>query len=88
MHQPSTMIRCRLGILLAQENLRRAEAGLPRLSQNELAAETKVAVAVVNRLATNNQHRVDYKTMDRLCRFFNVQPGDLFEYIPEGAAGN
>ncbi len=86
MHQPSTMIRCRLGILLAQENLRRAEAGLPRLSQNELAAETKVAVAVVNRLATNSQHRVDYKTMDRLCRFFNVQPGDLFEYIPEEKA--
>jgi DNA-binding Xre family transcriptional regulator len=41
---------------------------------------------VISGLATNSQTRVDYKTMDRLCRFFKVQPGDLFEYVPDDAA--
>ena len=86
MHQHSTMIRSRLSILLAQENLKRLEAGMPRLTQHQLAAETKVALAVISGLATNSQTRVDYKTMNRLCRFFKVQPGDLFEYLAEEEA--
>jgi DNA-binding Xre family transcriptional regulator len=28
--------------------------------------------------------RMDNPTRDRLCRFFKVQPGDLFDYIPGG----
>ncbi len=84
MHQHPTMIRSRLSILLARENLKRLESGQPKLTQHQLAAETKIALAVISGLATNSQSRVDYKTMDRLCRFFHVQPGDLFEYIPGG----
>jgi DNA-binding Xre family transcriptional regulator len=34
----------------------------------------------------NRAHRVDYKTIDRLCRCFGVQPGNLFEYVPDDEA--
>jgi putative transcriptional regulator len=88
MHQQSTMIRSRLGVLLAQENLKRAESGQQKLTQHQLAEQANIALAVVSGLATNKQQRVDYKTMDRLCRFFNVQPGELFEYIPDEGAGD
>jgi hypothetical protein len=30
----------------------------------------------------NNQ--VDHKVIVELCKFFNAQPGDLLEYIPNG----
>ena len=27
--------------------------------------------------------RVDFDTLERLCEFFDCQPGDLLEYIPD-----
>lgn len=26
---------------------------------------------------------IDHGTLDRLCKHFNCQPGDLMEYVPE-----
>lgn len=31
----------------------------------------------------NGTGGIDAKTIDTLCRKFNVQPGDLMEYIPD-----
>lgn len=29
----------------------------------------------------NKEKRVDTETIDRLCAYFNCQPGDLMEYV-------
>ena len=58
--------------------MRRAEHGQPTLSQADVAAGAKLPPSVVNGLVTGRQQRVDFKTIDRLCSFFKVQPGELF----------
>ena len=86
MHRHPTMIRSRLGILLAEENVKRANAGQPRLTQTQLAKQTNVPLRTINHLAQNKNTRIDHITLDRLCKYFGVQPGDLFEYIPDSEA--
>lgn len=34
----------------------------------------------------NGDGNVDWKTMNKLCEFFNCQVGDLCEYIPDDDA--
>lgn len=85
--QPMT-VRCTLRLLIARENVRRAEQGLPPLSQAEVAANAKLPPSVVNGLVTGRQQRVDFKTIDRLCSFFKVQPGELFVWDPESTDTN
>lgn len=28
-------------------------------------------------------HRLEAKTLDRICAFFDVQPGELIEWVPD-----
>jgi DNA-binding Xre family transcriptional regulator len=77
------MVRSRLRVVIATENLKRAEAGRPALTQQQIADETGLPLSVVNGLATNRAGRVDFKTLDKLCKYFKVPPGDLLEYVPE-----
>jgi putative transcriptional regulator len=81
--QRTTVVKSTLRFLIARENADRARRGIRPLTQQQIADETGIAPSVINGLVVNRAHRVDYKTIDRLCRFFDVQPGDLFEYIPE-----
>jgi DNA-binding Xre family transcriptional regulator len=81
--QTSMAVRCTLRLLIAQENVRRAQQGQPTLSQADVAASAKLPPSVVNGLATGRQQRVDFKTIDRLCTFFKVQPGELFVWEPD-----
>jgi len=80
--QSSMAVRCTLRLLIAQENVRRAQQGEPTLSQADVAASAKLPPSVVNGLVTGRQQRVDFKTIDRLCTFFKVQPGELFIWEP------
>jgi DNA-binding Xre family transcriptional regulator len=80
------MIRSRLGILLAEENVKRARLGQPRLTQTALAKQTNVPLRTINHLALNKNTRIDHSTLDRLCKFFGVQPGALFEYTADEEA--
>lgn len=77
-------VRSRLRVLVASENLKRAQAGEDGLTQQQIAADAGLPLSVVNGLMTNRAQRVDYKTLDRLCRYFKCQPGDLLVYEPEG----
>lgn len=78
-HEP-TMIQCTLRVLLAQLNLERAQRGEPPLSQAKIAEDTRIPPSVINGLVTNRTQRVDYRTLDRLCAYLGVQPGDLLIY--------
>lgn len=67
------MIKCHLSRLMGERKLKIIDvargSGVPRHMVAKLYYETA--------------KRVDLETIDRLCRFFNCQVGDLFEYIPE-----
>lgn len=78
----SMPVRSTLRRLIALENVKRAEQGRPSLTQQEIARDTGLPLSVVNGLATGRSQRVDFKTIDKLCEYFHVQPGDLFEHIP------
>ena len=41
-----------------------------------------VAQATLTRLKKGTGG-IDHNTLDRLCKHFNCQPGDLMEYIPD-----
>ncbi len=84
--QQATVVKSTLRFLIARKNTERARHGARPLTQQQIADETGIAPSVINGLVVNRAQRVDYKTIDRLCRFFKVQPGDLFEYIPEEEA--
>ena len=71
------MIRCYLSRLMGEKKLKIIEvargAGLPRHMVAKLYYETA--------------KRIDLNTIDCLCRFFNCEVGDLFEYISEEEKG-
>jgi putative transcriptional regulator len=76
-------VRTTLHLLVARENLRRAEAGLDPLTQREIAEGSGLAQSVISGLLRRKATRIDLDTIAGLCRYFNVQPGDLFEYTPD-----
>ena len=69
--------------VVARANLRRADDGLPPLTQTEIANGAGVSQSVVSTLLTNRSERIDLKTINGLCTFFGITPGDLFDYSPE-----
>lgn len=78
-------VRSRLRVLVASENLRRAQSGEDGLTQQQIAQDAGIPLSVISGLMTNRAQRVDYKTLDRLCRYFKCQPGDLLVYEAEEA---
>lgn len=76
-------VKSRLRVLIASENLRRAQSGKDALTQQQIAVEAGLPPSVVNGLVTNRAGRVDFKTLDKLCRYFKCTPGDLLAYEPE-----
>lgn len=77
------MIRSRLKLLIAERNVKRIAAGEPTLTLERLSAETGLAKSTLTGLTAHRARMVAFDTMDALCRFFEVQPGDLFEYVPD-----
>ncbi|HEU4326237.1 MAG TPA: helix-turn-helix transcriptional regulator [Roseiflexaceae bacterium] len=73
-------VRSVLRQLLARENLRRAEAGEPFLTQQQISRDTGLPPSVINSLMMNKSQRVDFGTLGKLCSYFSVQPGDLLIY--------
>lgn len=76
-------IHSNLKVLIARENLRRAEAMQPALTMRGLARETGLALSVLWNLASHRSERVDFKTLDKLCSYFKVGVGELLVWEPE-----
>jgi putative transcriptional regulator len=70
------MIRCRLLELMGRRGIR----FLSRLSD-----ETGINRRTLAVLADNKMARYDSDVLERLCAFFQCQPGDLLEYTAGGA---
>jgi len=72
------MIRSRILIVMAERRVR---------SLAQVSREAGVSVPAVSRLANETAVRVDFGTLDALCKYFDCQPGDLLEYVAEEPAG-
>jgi putative transcriptional regulator len=76
-------VRSRLKVLIAQRNLDRAHRGEDPLTVREIAEACRLAPSVITGLTANRSKRVDFDTLNALCGYFGVQPGELLEYVPD-----
>ncbi len=83
MQGASMPIRCTLRLVIARENVKRAQLGQAELTQSQVAKESGLEEAQISRLATGKQRRIDFDTLDKLCRYFKVDPGDILQYTDE-----
>ena len=71
------MIKFNLKVLIAQYEVRTGE----RLSYRELSRLTGINKNSINAIAANQARRLDLDTLERLCDFFECEPGDLIVKI-------
>jgi putative transcriptional regulator len=57
------------------------------MSLTELAEKIGITLANLSILKTNKARAIRFTTLDALCRALACQPGELLEYVPEGAEG-
>lgn len=83
-HRVSSMaIKSALAKIIARENVKRADVGQRPLSQAQIARESGVPQSVISTLMNGKSRRIDFDTINGLCNFFKIGPGDLFDYIPD-----
>lgn len=69
------MIRCNLSILMGRDKLCIAD----------VARQTGLNRSTITALYKETATRIDLPAIDRLCRLFRCQVGDLFEHLPDAA---
>jgi putative transcriptional regulator len=52
-----------------------------RITYDDILAATGIAKSTLSHLANDHSDRVAIPTMERLCAYFDCQPGDLFIYV-------
>lgn len=73
------MIRFRFKELLAKSEFSQNR----RITINEVAEATGIHRVTLGKLANDRGYNAGADLIDRLCRYFSCQPGDLMEYIPD-----
>jgi putative transcriptional regulator len=68
------MIQCRLRELIAAK----ARSERRKITYADIRAATGVNTNTLVRLANDRADRVAIDTIDRLCGYFECEPGDLF----------
>ncbi|MEK5418245.1 helix-turn-helix domain-containing protein [Paenibacillus sp. FSL L8-0708] len=53
------------------------------LEQKDIVEISGINRNTIKALANNANNRIDFPTLDKLCRSLNVLPGELIEYIDE-----
>lgn len=71
------MIQSRLRELMATKSRRDQR----RITYSDILANTGISTTTLTRLASDRSEKVALTTMDRLCAYFEAQPGDLFIYV-------
>jgi len=72
------VVRCRLGDIMKQRGL----------TNKDVVELTGVSRNTITSLAANATKRIDYDTLEGLCRGLNVLPGDLIEYVSSEKAAD
>ena len=73
------MIQCRLRELMAIKS--RGDGR--KVTFHQITQATGIYNSTLSPLANNRINRVDMTILDRLCVFFNCQPGDLLIHVPD-----
>jgi putative transcriptional regulator len=53
------------------------------MSQKDVSEKTGIRPATVSALYHETIKRIEIDQLNKLCKAFDCQPGDLFEYIPD-----
>ncbi len=75
------MIRFRLSELIAEKAFRERRA----LSLTEVADQSGVHRATLSKMANQPGANIGTDIIDKLCKYFACQPGDLLMYVDEDA---
>lgn len=67
------MIKCNLSTLM----------GTNKLTIQDVHEKTGLNRNTISNLYHETVKRVDYDTINKLCKLFNCQPGELYEYVPD-----
>ncbi|MHB9297990.1 helix-turn-helix domain-containing protein [Fusobacterium polymorphum] len=67
------MIKFKIHILMAEK----------RMTQKDVMEATGITTTVMNKYYYGTIVRIPTLHIDKLCKLFNCQPNDLFEYIPD-----
>lgn len=67
------MIKCHLSRLMGER----------KLKTSDVARDTGLHRNTITLLYQETSARVDIEAMDKLCKYFGVSVGELFEYIPD-----
>jgi len=73
------MIRFRLSELIADKAFKERRV----VSLTEVAEATGIHRATLSKMANQPGANIGTEMIDRLCRYFGCQPGDLLIYIDE-----
>lgn len=55
-----------------------------KMTLTELSEQVGITLSNMSILKTGRAKALKFETMNKLCRILDCQPGDLFEYIPDG----
>ena len=69
------MVRCHLSTLMGRDKLRIAE----------VARRTGLNRSTITALYNETATRVDLPAIEQLCRLFECQVGELFQYVDSGS---
>lgn len=69
------MIVCKLAEIMATHKERNIA---------DLARRTRLNRATVKAMFDDTFQKIDRDAIDAICREYEIVPGDLFEYIPDG----
>ncbi len=73
------MIQCRLRELIGAK----ARQERRRITYDDVRGQTGVNKNTLTRLANDRAGMVGISVIDRLCAYFDCQPGDLFIYVEQ-----
>ncbi len=73
------MIRYRLRELMAEHLFKTGK----RVTFDGIAKETKIHRTTLSKIANQRSYNTTTDNIDRLCKFFECQIGDLMEYVED-----
>ena len=56
-----------------------------RMTLTELAEKVDITIANLSILKTGKARAIRFSTLEAICEALKCQPGDLLEYLPDGA---
>lgn len=71
-------INNRFAVLLAERRVKERR----NISLQEVSNETGISRQALYKWENNKVNRFDVPVIDALCQYFGVEPGALFQYVP------